>query len=255
MTTSTSARPGFFSRHTAFRLVRSALLNWHVARGRLRKGRKRLVRIALLAAYNRRAGTYASSLEHVYTRDQIPELLNRRGLLGTGVEVGVQKGRYSEFILRNWRGERLISVDPWLEAAADEYVDRANVPQAQHELYFRKTQARLACFGPRSEIRRATSLEAAAGVPDASVDFVYLDARHDRESVLEDLELWYPKLRPGAIFAGHDYVDGLFPSGDFRVKSAVDEFFAPRGLPVHATQGGPSAIEAFPSWIVVVPGA
>jgi hypothetical protein len=207
----------------------------------------------VLAVYNRRARTFASALEHVYTREQIPELLNRRGLLGTGVEIGVQKGRYSEFLLDHWRGARLISVDPWLEVLEDEYVDRANVPQGQHERYFRKTTGRLARFGTRSEIRRTTSVEAAAEVADRSLDFVYIDARHDRESVLEDLAAWYPKMRPGGIIAGHDYVDGWFPSGHFTVKSAVDDFFGRLGLRVHATRGRPASIETFPSWIVVVP--
>ena len=115
------------------------------------------------------------------------------------------------------------------------------------------TKARLAQFGARSEIWRLRSAEAAARVPDGSMDFVYIDARHDYESVLEDLDAWYSKLKPGAIFAGHDYVDGMFPQGDFGVKSAVDEFFGKRGIPVHGTQG-PSPVELFPSWIVAVPG-
>lgn len=33
------------------------------------------------------------------------------------------------------------------------------------------------------------------------------DARHDYCGVAEDLELWWPKVKPGGIFAGHDYID------------------------------------------------
>ncbi len=36
------------------------------------------------------------------------------------------------------------------------------------------------------------------------------------------------------------------------MKSAVDEFFGERGIPVHGTEG-PSAVEMFPTWIVEVP--
>jgi hypothetical protein len=84
------------------------------------------------------------------------------------------------------------------------------------------------------------------------MDFVYIDARHDYESVKEDLHAWFDKVRPGGILAGHDYADGILVQGDFGVKTAVDEFFAERGIPVHITEG-PSPVEMFPSWVVVIP--
>ena len=161
----------------------------------------------------------------------------------------MKTGKYSDWLLSRWRGKELVSVDPWLSMDPDEYVDRSNVPQAEFERFYRETCARLARHGARSSIWRITSVEAAAKVPDGSLDFVYIDARHDYASVTEDLEAWYPKLRPGAVFAGHDYVDGEFLQGSFYVKSAVDEFFGRRGISVHATEG-PSAVELFPSWLV-----
>ena len=57
--------------------------------------------------------------------------------------------------------------------------------------------------------------------------------------------------RPGGILAGHDYVDGDLPQGEFYVKSAVDEFFGDAASP--STDRGPSAVEMFPTWIVEVP--
>lgn len=224
-------------------------------RGRLWRARKRAARAVWRRRHALRAGTYAQTLARVRTRDQIPELLNRRGLTGTGVEIGVKRGGYSEFLLRHWRGRLLISVDPWLEDDAGAYVDRANVGQAIHDRYYAETAQRLARFGPRSEIRRQTSLAATAGVADESLDFVYIDARHDRASVEEDLRAWYPKVRGGGVVAGHDYVDGSFANGEFGVKSAVDAFFGDLGVPVHATDGGPRAVEVYPSWIVVKPAS
>ncbi len=110
----------------------------------------------------------------------------------------------------------------------------------------------MAPYGTRSDIWRLTSVEGAKQVPDGSLDFVYIDARHDYESVLEDLNAWFSKVKPGGIFAGHDYVDGMLAQGDFGVKSAVDEFFAERNIPVRGTEG-PSAVEQFPSWVVEMP--
>jgi Methyltransferase domain len=217
-------------------------------RKRWQRTRRRAWRI-----YNRRfRRTYATSLAHVPDRDEIPVVLNRRGLTGQGAEIGVKLGRFSDLLLRSWEGEKLISIDPWQEAEPDEYVDHANVEQDQHEVFYRRTRELLAKHGSRSEIWRTTSVEAAQRVPDRSLDFVYIDARHDYDSVLEDLEAWFPKLRAGGIMAGHDYADGVFRQGVFGVKSAVDHFFGAREITVHATDGR-VPVEMFATWLIEVP--
>lgn len=193
--------------------------------------------------------TYAATLAFVPERGELPFLLNARRLFGCGVEVGVKEGDFSEHLLRHWRGRHLISVDPWTEDAAEAYVDVANVPQAIHEGFHAKTTRRLSAFGDRSTVWRTTSTRAAERIPHHSLDFVYLDARHDHASVLEDLHAWFDRVRPGGILAGHDYVDGHFTAGVFGVKSAVDAFFAERGIPVHATL----LDEPWLSWMVEVP--
>lgn len=193
--------------------------------------------------------TYAGSVAWVPSRDELPLLLNERRLLGCAVEIGVKQGHFSEHILSNWLGRHLISIDPWREDTADAYRDVANVTLAQHEVYLAETRERLARFDARSSIWRMTSTAGAAQIPDASLDFVYIDARHDYESVLEDCTIWFPKVRPGGIFAGHDYLDGELAAGVFGVKSAVDVFFANKGILVHSTHGdGP-----WLTWMAAIP--
>jgi hypothetical protein len=166
------------------------------------------------------------------SRQELPQLLNERGLVGRGAEIGVLEGRFSAQILSSWSGRNLLSIDPW----------RGN--DARYERVCR----RLGAFGERSTIWRMMSVDAAAQLPDHSLDFVYIDAMHDYDSVKEDLEAWYGKVRPGGILAGHDYQDEDLPHEVCRVKSAVDEFFASLGKPVRATfQDVP-----FLSWIVEV---
>jgi Methyltransferase domain/galactosyl transferase GMA12/MNN10 family/Glycosyl transferase family 2 len=182
-------------------------------------------------------------------RAELPALLNDRGLVGCGVEVGVQLGLFSEHLLEHWHGRRLISVDPWLAADADEYVDIANVPQHLQDERFAATCERLARFGARSSVWRMTGMEACKRTAPGTLDFVYLDARHDYDTVKLELDAWYDKLRPGGVFAGHDYLDGHIPEGIFGVRSAVNEFFAKLGLEVHAT----SADGPWVSWVVELP--
>ncbi len=224
-------------------------------RGRAKVMRRRwkLTKRGVRRVYNRRyRWSYRSTIMRVPARDELPALLNARGLTGKGVEIGVKTGLYSNELLTYWKGEELISIDPWLSAPAEEYVDRSNVSQDEFEDYYRQTRERLEPHGSRSTIWRMTSVEAAPRVPDHSLDFVYIDARHDYDSVLEDLAYWCSKVKPGGILAGHDYVDGDFEQGEFYVKSAVDEFFGEREVPVRGTEG-PSAVELFPTWIVEVP--
>ncbi len=60
-----------------------------------------------------------------------------------------------------------------------------------------------------------TGAEASDAIPHHALDFVYLDARHDYASVLEDLGQWSEKVRPGGVLSGHDYIDGTFVNGNF----------------------------------------
>jgi hypothetical protein len=73
---------------------------------------------------------------------------------------------------------------------------------------------------------RTTSLEASKLYPDESLDVVFLDASHRYEDVKDDIIAWYPKVKKGGIFSGHDY-----PTWEQVVK-AVNECFPGRNFEV-----------------------
>lgn len=65
--------------------------------------------------------------------------------------------------------------------------------------------------------------EQAAFMYAMDFDMIFLDAMHDYENVKADIERWYPKVRAGGVFVGHDY-----RHNDFRgVEQAFDEVFGP----------------------------
>lgn len=49
------------------------------------------------------------------------------------------------------------------------------------------------------------SAEAALQFVDGSVGAIWIDAAHDYDSVVKDLDAWYPKVKPDGIFSGHDW--------------------------------------------------
>ena len=53
---------------------------------------------------------------------------------------------------------------------------------------------------------------------DCDLDFVYIDALHDYDSVKEDIKAWLPKIKSGCYIGGHDYCE-TWPD----VIKAVDE--------------------------------
>jgi hypothetical protein len=193
-------------------------------------------------------GTYRYGLFYVPGRGELPHILNARGLLAQGAEIGVLRGQFAEILLDAWRGQKLYCVDPWREFPREEYQDRKNVPQAEQDRLFAQTIERLRRFGPRAEILRRTSREAAPLFSDGQLDFVFIDAQHHYEAIREDIALWRPKIRRGGILAGHDYLDGTIDGCRYGVRRAVREFASETRLRVVVSRREPR----FPSWFVVL---
>ena len=192
--------------------------------------------------------TYFFKVSYIRTRSELPLILNRQGLIGEGVEVGVWKGEFSHFLLSHWKGKRLYSVDPWKNFSADEYIDDMNISQLEFDDIYYKVKDSLSVFVDRSCIIRKVSVDAAITFENASLDFVYLDGRHDYRGVKEDIEVWYDKVKPSGIICGHDYLDQTIGSTVFGVKTAVDEFAKQRQLKLFLTDK-----DIYPSWFIIKP--
>jgi predicted O-methyltransferase YrrM len=134
------------------------------------------------------------------------------------VEIGVWYGRSACYMAQRLKdsGKRIrFSVIDTFDARPD------LLEQFQSNLH-------KAGLADRVEIHRGRSQELAL-LPELSgpFEFVFVDGSHAFQDVYDDLRLWYPKVRPGGIFAGHDYTDWRY-SPD--VKAAVDRFTGELGL-------------------------
>lgn len=139
-----------------------------------------------------------------------------------GAEIGVWAGGFSEVLCQGIPDLHLACVDPWRQYKAYG-ADRKKNDQVRLEDAYQRACLRLKPY--RCQILRMTSLEAAAQIPDGSLDFVYIDANHAREFVEQDLRAWAPKVRPGGIVSGHDY-EPIKRTKWLEVKQAVETYRA-----------------------------
>jgi hypothetical protein len=148
-------------------------------------------------------------------RADLGGLLRSMGLRGAAVELGTRDGKFSHIVLSQWRQCALyVQVDAWMHL--DNYLDTSNAEdgiqgERRRQAYRYLLQAVNAShLGRGVQCANLTSVCARRFV-DGTFDFIYVDARHDRLGVLEDLHTWWPKLRRGGLMAGHDYTEQVEP--------------------------------------------
>jgi hypothetical protein len=183
-------------------------------------------------------------LRALKTRNEFADLLNEMGLVGFAAEIGVAEGGFSFFLLDRWPGTAY-QIDPWIEP--DPFDFQENIPAGEQERRYQLVLSVAKKYRGRAIPKRMTSAEAAPCIEDETLCFVYIDANHNYEHVREDLALWWPKVRSGGIFAGHDYLEGLVGGVEYGVKHAVTEFAAEHGLEVNVIP------EEWPSWWIIRP--
>ena len=156
-------------------------------------------------------------------REDFGKLLNELNLNGVGIEIGVAQANYSEILLTTTKLSNIYFVDPWKEYPQAIYNDSTNCSQAKQDARYAAVVEKLKKYN-NAHILRQDSIEALSSFSDEFFDFIYIDANHAYEYVKIDVNNWYPKLKKGGVFAGHDYFDGTTKHGVYGVKSAVDEF-------------------------------
>jgi len=131
-----------------------------------------------------------------------------------GVEVGVAFGKYARRIMRNNPGMTLYGIDPWVQYQG--YNDYQK--KGTYDRMLKEIEETVKAY-PNFKVIKEFSVDAVKRFKDNSIDFVYIDGNHSHESVLEDMEIWTPKVRKDGIVAGHDFTNRL-PA----VKRAVMEY-------------------------------
>jgi hypothetical protein len=159
-----------------------------------------------------------------------------------GAEVGVYKGLHAKEMLDRLDITTFILIDPWKDY--EEYTDEPKKNKVA-DAYFHAREL-LKPYSQRLVWMPSFSENASRVIANNSLDFVYIDGNHEYEWVKTDLKCWYPKVKKGGYFGGHDYT-AEFPG----VIQAVDEFCEERKLELKTMDG-----ETFPyythntDWII-----
>lgn len=159
--------------------------------------------------------------------DKIPED-------AVGAEVGVLECNNAYFVCKYNKPKLLYLVDEY-KKYNDVIGDLGIFTQELWEDVYKTTQERMQGFPVK--FIRANSVDGAKDIPDESLDFCYIDANHAKNYVTKDILAWYPKVKQGGVFGGHDWVE-------IEVRSAVNEWYQ--------TLEEPNMLEnAFNDWWII----
>lgn len=158
----------------------------------------------------------------VQHRSDIPRVLRAYGLNTNICEVGVRFG---------YNFQQLLTCQPRLAVGVDHYrvtkvPSQQDTGMSQGELDRLYTDVSMRFIhDPAVRIMRCISEQAAFAFPQRFFDYVYIDADHSYEGAIEDMRLWWARVRQGGIMAGHDHIEMESKNGvPFGVVKAVKDF-------------------------------
>lgn len=174
-----------------------------------------------------------------------------------GVEIGVRRASNLKELAKNkhWEKGMLFGVDCWSEDPEKPEINDAGFSQQQLDMQYWQCVSDFS-LNPFVKLVRNFSYEASLTFPDEYFDFIYIDAAHDYDSMVEDLNAWWPKLKKGGILSGHDYIeyDVVWRGKKCEVFRAVNEFVEKHNVSVDHVEGNfedPNPLSRCPSFFVV----
>ena len=129
-----------------------------------------------------------------------------------GAEIGTGRGVTAKYLLENC---------PELILYEISYYSFRGFAAARRKAQ-KLWREKIAQYLDRVVILDGKSMDVYKQVEDESLDFVFIDADHSYKMCLEDIRIWYTKVKYGGLICGHDYQNGRWAG----VEKAVCQYFA-----------------------------
>jgi len=152
-------------------------------------------------------------------RSSLKYAIEKLGNIDKAVEIGQRVGNNAEIMLKETDIKELYLVDPYLPYIDDSKEQSLVINQELQNKFKKGMLHRLCHFGDRISILNTTSQKASTLFDDKTFDYIYIDGDHSYEQALNDIKVWFPKVKDNGIVAGHDFKES-FPG----VVKAVVEF-------------------------------
>ena len=120
------------------------------------------------------------------------------------VELGVYRGDFASQLLMECDSiEKYYMLDPWRHL--DNWNKPANKNNDRFEQFLSETKAKTDFAAKKRIILRGKTTEVVDKIPDAELDFAYIDGDHTLKGIAIDLIRLFPKVRDGGWIGGDDF--------------------------------------------------
>lgn len=120
------------------------------------------------------------------------------------VEVGVYRGDFASNLLKECRSiEKYYMIDPWRHL--DDWNKPANKNNDIFEQFLSETKSKTDFAAKKRIILRGKTTEVVDKIPDAELDFAYIDGDHTLKGITIDLIRLFPKIKDGGWIGGDDF--------------------------------------------------
>lgn len=158
----------------------------------------------------------------IKTRADLAKHFAKRGYK-VGAEIGVAEGAFALELCKAIPGLKYYGIDSWPRDGKIKYHIQARYELAKKVLALHD-----------ASLIRETSIDAVNDFENSSLDFVYIDASHRFDDVVNDIIEWTKKVRKGGIVSGHDYqatkgcgvieaVDAFTHAHSYRINLTTDK--------------------------------
>jgi hypothetical protein len=157
------------------------------------------------------------------SREDVLPLLPKGGVIA---EVGVAYGNFSTLLLQIVQPKKFIAIDSFAFTEDNEPWSQTVIKDSKlsHLHYYKKRFEKEIANG-QVEIKKGLSWDSLAQLPDASIDYLYLDAGHSYEEVKKDIQQVKRVIKDTGIIQFNDYtLFDAFAFVPYGVPKAVHEF-------------------------------